>query len=167
MLSPSSEAIGLEKANELIEENKLHQALLQTSFRKDRSKKSRSRSRNGLRSGVETPSRFAGPEPHLPVNGVSPRHRVEFDLDDSEQGTAHSGPSFLGQHGARDDLYSPKRASGKSRIPKDRDLDEVKTPTMANLRHRHRSRSRDTGHRTFAVWGHDESSDSAASDSDA
>ncbi|KAF9006775.1 ATP-NAD kinase [Hymenopellis radicata] len=167
MLSPSAEAIGLEKANELIEENKLHEALLQTSFKKDRPKKSRSRSRNGLRSGVETPSRFAGPEPHLPVIGVSPRHRVEFDLDDSEQGSAHPGPSPLGQHGARDDLYSPKRASGKSRIPKDRDLDEVKTPTMANLRHRHRSRSRDTGHRTFAVWGHDESSDSAASDSDA
>ena len=103
----------------------------------------------------------------MAARGPSPRHRVEFDLDD---GRGEPGESN-GHRGERDDLYSPKKASGKSRIPNDRDVDleSVKTPTAATQRRRRgksRSRSRDPSRRTFAVWGHDES-DSAASDSDA
>jgi NAD+ kinase len=70
-------------------------------------------------------------------------------------------------------LHLPRHPSGRSRIPKDRnlDLEAVKTPTPGSFvqgRGRGHSRSRSSDQperRAFAVWGHDES-DSNASDSE-
>jgi len=110
-------------------------------------KKERSRSaKSRSRSGQRTSRR---PQPH-----------VEFDLDSTDQ------------EGVRDHLNvnAPHRAG---KIPKDTDLDTVKTPTVASLpygthgrrRGHSRTRSAENGPRAFAVWGQDES-DSNASDSD-
>jgi NAD+ kinase len=137
--------------------------------------KSRSRSRPpGLRSsGVDSPGRFMSPAPHPP--NVSPRH-VGFHLP-SRESSASSSPdsllSYAAQQGTRDDLHLPRHSSGRSQIPKDRDLDleTVKTPTPGSLVHgraRGHSRSRSSDQhepRAFAVWGHDES-DSNTSDSE-
>ncbi|EJD03164.1 ATP-NAD kinase [Fomitiporia mediterranea MF3/22] len=126
-----------------------------------------------IRSGIQTPDRFAGAHPHPPR--VSPRH-VSFGDEITE--SASSGTS--GEKGDRDHIHSPQLlSSGRSRIPRDRDLEaeSAKTPTMSNweLRARdddqphrvHRSRSREPSSvgRAFAVWGQDES-DSNTSDSD-
>lgn len=133
--------------------------------------KSRSRSRPRVPySGVDSPSRYAVPPPH-----ASPRH-VGFDIpstDSSASSSPDSLVSYAAQQGTRDELHLPRHLSGKSRIPKDRDLDTetAKTPTPGTLVHRRargqsRSRSVDVPeHRAFAVWGHDES-DSNASDSE-
>ena len=135
--------------------------------------KSRSLSRSRARvpySGVDSPSRYAVPPPH-----ASPRH-VGFDIpstDSSASSSPDSLVSYAAQQGTRDELHLPRHLSGKSRIPKDRDLDAetAKTPTPGSLVHRRvrgqsRSRSVDVPeHRAFAVWGHDES-DSNASDSE-
>ncbi|KAF9484485.1 ATP-NAD kinase [Pholiota conissans] len=138
--------------------------------------KSRSRSHSRPRpshSGVDSPSRYAVPPPH-PRN-VSPRH-VGFDLN-SAQSSASSSPdslvSYAAQQGIRDELHVPRHLSGRSRIPKDRDVDleAVKTPTPGTLVHRRsrgHSRSRSVEQperRAFAVWGHDET-DSNNSDSE-
>ncbi|KAF8070298.1 hypothetical protein FPV67DRAFT_1486864 [Lyophyllum atratum] len=167
-LTPQEERLGQEKAKEVLLENALHKAVTTAAMKKDRMRKSksRSRSRSGRKSGVDSPSRFAGPQPHL-----HPR-RVDFRLKSSHDVSDEMHPE---QQGARDDIHSPKPLSGKSRIPKDRDIDvdNVKTPTASTLtygrvRH-HPSRSRSADHhgrRAFAVWGHDES-DSNASDSSA
>ncbi|KAK0213006.1 hypothetical protein DFS33DRAFT_1285844 [Desarmillaria ectypa] len=175
-LRSDTETIGQEKAQETIAEDQLHKALARPAAsvlqkeHKRRKSRSRSRSRLGYHSGVQTPGRYAGPEPHPPV--ISPL-RVEFSIHDpaSPSDSTDSGPSDSGHRGARDDIHSSRKSSGKSRIPKDRDLDTeaVQTPTVGNLPHNHRhsrSRSRDaSGHRAFAVWGQDES-DSTTSDSD-
>lgn len=106
---------------------------------------------------------------------ASPRH-VGFDIpsaDSSASSSPSSLVSYAAQQGTRDELHLPRHLSGKSRIPKDRDLDAetAKTPTPGTLVHRRvrgqsRSRSVDVPeHRAFAVWGHDES-DSNASDSE-
>ncbi|EGN99519.1 hypothetical protein SERLA73DRAFT_106099 [Serpula lacrymans var. lacrymans S7.3] len=144
-----------------------------------RSAKSRSRSRSsGLRSGVDTPGRFAGPTHHPPP--ISAR-RVEFVSQIPSPTSSHSSNDSLStmdlaQRGTRDDIHSRDQYfSAKSRIPKDRDFDAetIQTPTMPHLsgdrRGHHRVNSKDYEHhqhRAFAVWGHDES-DSNASDSDA
>ncbi|KAK0225725.1 ATP-NAD kinase-like domain-containing protein [Armillaria fumosa] len=172
-----SETIGHEKARETVVQDLLHKALarpaasaLQKEHKRQKSRshsRSRARSRSGYQSGVQTPGRYAGPESHPPV--ISPR-RVEFSVHDSEsyQDSTDSDP---GHRGTRDDIHSSRRSSGKSRIPKDRDLDTevVQTPTAGTSPYSHghsRSRSRDaSGHRAFAVWGQDES-DSTTSDSD-
>lgn len=140
--------------------------------RKMRSK-SRSRSRASVsrpyHSGVDSPSRFASPQPHLT------RH-VGFELPKSSSADSSplSNPGLLAaQQGFRDELLST-RQSGKSGIPKDRgaDTEAAKTPTNASLaygRGRGHSRTRSAEHharRAFAVWGHDDS-DSNASESDA
>lgn len=147
--------------------------------------KSRSRSRTRFRSsshsGVDTPGRFAGPTPHPPR--VSPRH-VEFAELTPLSPSASSDslePAHPAQQGARDDINTQRsgHSSGKSRIPRDRDVDaesiNMKTPTVADAMHggrrgHHRAHSseRELHHqpRAFAVWGQDES-DSNASDSDA
>ncbi|TFK54034.1 ATP-NAD kinase [Heliocybe sulcata] len=114
-----------------------------------------SSSRSGVHSGVETPDRFGGPVPHPPP--ISSRH-VQF----SES------------VGARDHIHSPTEImGGKSRIPRDREVEDVKTPTVAEMRRgaghghqgrRQRSRSREAGHRAFAVWGQDDDTSSNASD---
>ncbi|KAJ7668388.1 ATP-NAD kinase-like domain-containing protein [Mycena polygramma] len=142
------EALGREKAQENIADDRLHK-LAASALRKERSRSTKSRSRSRTRTtGRRTSS------PH-----------VEFDL---------AGDSGVGddQDGTRDHINAPRSMSGKSRIPKDRDFDadSVKTPTVANAaygrgRGHSRTRSAENGHRAFAVWGHDES-DSNASDSD-
>ena len=133
---------------------------------------------SGLKSGIDTPDRFAaGQHPHPPR--VSPRH-VQFlssSASSSSSSVAASADEYLrGDRGERDDIHSPRSAhhSTRVRIPRDRDLDtdNVKTPTPVEQGGhrmpfaRSRSRSREPPRRAFAVWGHDES-DSAASDSDA
>ncbi|KAF5389445.1 hypothetical protein D9757_004378 [Collybiopsis confluens] len=163
--SARDEAIGAEKAAELAANEQLHKALSLAGLQTRRhSSRSRSSSPSGLRSGIDSPSRFAGPQPHLSV--ISPRH-VEF--------APVSPDDPVGRNGARDELFAHRKASGKSRIPKDRE--DLKTPTATNLvyprsRSRGRAHTRTTstdnighGHRAFAVWGQDES-DSNASDSD-
>ena len=134
--------------------------------------KSKSRSRSRLRafpSGFDSPDRFASPLPRPPV--VSPRH-VEFNIPSSpstDSSPPLSSPSDEARNGTRDDIRSPPLPSGKSRIPKDRDLDlePVKTPIpTGHARARGHSRGPEQHeHRAFAVWGHDES-DSNASDSE-
>ncbi|KAK0437495.1 ATP-NAD kinase-like domain-containing protein [Armillaria borealis] len=172
-----SETIGHEKARETVVQDLLHKALagpaasaLQKEHKRQKSRshsRSRARSRSGYQSGVQTPGRYAGPEPHPPV--ISPR-RVEFSVHDSAS-YPDSADSDSGHRGTRDDIHSSRRSSGKSRIPKDRDLDTevVQTPTAGNSpysRGHSRSRSRDaSGPRAFAVWGQDES-DSTTSDSE-
>ncbi|KAL1942765.1 hypothetical protein VTO73DRAFT_5005 [Trametes versicolor] len=133
---------------------------------------------SGLKSGVDTPDRFAGPHPHPPR--VSPRH-VQFAAAPSTSSSSSSiaaQADVRGERGDRDDIRGPRSAhlSTRVRIPHDRDLDgeSMKTPTPVDPPQRHpfaprsRSRSRDAApqRRAFAVWGQDES-DSAASDSDA
>ena len=137
---------------------------------------------SGLKSGVDTPDRFAGPHPHPPR--VSLRH-VQFSTHTSSASSS-SSPSEdtfsdahyrRGHRGDRDDIHSPRAAhhSNRVRIPRDRDLEveSLRTPTSTERPNgvhsrstRSRSRSREPGRRAFAVRGHDES-DSAASDSDA
>ncbi|KAG1812630.1 ATP-NAD kinase-like domain-containing protein [Suillus subaureus] len=142
-----------------------------------RSAKSRSRSRPGLHSGVDTPGRFAGPT-HRPPHIVS--HHIDHQLRTPSPVLSNSSDDSLSnmdvaQRGARDDIHSREQySSGRSRIPKDREFDDnLQTPTMADTpsrRRNHRrvdSRDYDQHHpRAFAVWGNDES-DSNASDSDA
>lgn len=116
-------------------------------------------------SGIESPDRFGAPAPH--PHKSSPRGR-----DGSTQATAFSIPSQrdeyrqIGEHGDRDNIHGPRHAhtGGRSRIPRDRDLDAeiVRTPRPFEVR----AQSRDGPRRAFAVWGHDESSDSNASDSE-
>lgn len=132
-----------------------------------RTSKSRSRSRlRTFASGFDSPGRFANPLSHPPI--ISPRH-VGFNIPSSP--STDSSPSRSSRsneaYGARDDIRSPQPPSGKSRIPKDRELDlePAKTPIpVAHGRVRGHSRaSEHHEHRAFAVWGHDES-DSNASD---
>ncbi|KAJ7497121.1 ATP-NAD kinase-like domain-containing protein [Mycena latifolia] len=153
------EALGREKAQELIADDRLHK-LAASALKKERSRSAKSRSRSR-----SSGTRAAG------HRQSSPRH-VEFDLGRSSSVDSTDSGVVANQDGTRDHINAPRSMSGKSRIPKDRDLeaDTVKTPTVANLVHgrgrgHSRSRSAENGHRAFAVWGHDES-DSNASDSD-
>ncbi|KAH9929629.1 ATP-NAD kinase [Epithele typhae] len=132
---------------------------------------------SGLKSGIDSPDRFAGSHPHPPR--ISPRH-VQFVASSASSSSSsidqQSQSTVNGERGERDDIRGPRSAhfSSKVRIPRDRDVEgeSLKTPTpvdpsrMPFSRSRSRSRSRDPPRRAFAVWGHDES-DSAASDSDA
>ncbi|KAL1748626.1 ATP-NAD kinase-like domain-containing protein [Schizophyllum fasciatum] len=114
-------------------------------------------------SGVSTPSRYATGSPPHPAP-LPPR-----DYGEHPEGRAAE------RDGIRDDIHVRRTMSGKSRIPRERDLDDMRTPTMASALHgrmrgRTRSRSREreaaSGRRAFAVWGHDESDSSNTSDSD-
>jgi NAD+ kinase len=146
--------------------------------RYSRSSRSRSRSKTGLRSGVDTPGRFAGPTrspPHLldhhsATVSESSSPTISDSSDDSLSNMDRA------QRGARDDLHSAQQYfSGRSRIPRDRDLDDnLHTPTIPDhvsdrrSRSRPRASSREDDHqhrRAFAVWGNDET-DSGTSDSD-
>jgi NAD+ kinase len=142
-----------------------------------RSAKSRSRSRSGMHSGVDTPGRFAGPA-HRPPHINS--HHIDHRLRTPSPALSNSSDDSLSnmdvaQRGARDDIHSREQlASGRNRIPRDREFDDnLQTPTMADTppgrRNHHRVDLRDYDQhhpRAFAVWGNDES-DSNASDSDA
>lgn len=145
-------------------------------------RKHRSRSRSGVHSGVETPDRFGGPHPHPPK--LSPRH-VQWANNAASESSSTSPTTVpterdtivRGEHGARDDIHSPRDHYGtRSRIPRDRNIetDTLRTPTASEAPKRRKSRERapqvtldgdNHPRRAFAVWGHDES-DSAASDSD-
>ncbi|TDL26042.1 ATP-NAD kinase [Rickenella mellea] len=134
--------------------------------------------RSRSRGGIDSPGRFAGPHPHPPQ--VSPRH-VSFKraMAVAEHVSASSSTDSLPMHeaqkGDRDHIHSPQLLSGgRSRIPRDRDVDaeSMKTPTPTDATHgsTRRPHSHSAMHdgstrRAFAVWGHDES-DSNASDSD-
>ena len=190
------EALGMQKAKELVESQGSHSTEIAANTPREgkahmhsvnSNSKSRSHSRtrqSGNHSGVDTPGRFADSVPHPPA--VSPRH-VEFSNliplspSTSSDSLAHVHPA---QQGARDDINNinyPRsgHSSSKSRIPRDRDIDadsmNLKTPTMVetiNSRKGHnRGHAPEEDHhyhrRAFAVWGHDESSDSNASDGDA
>lgn len=144
-----------------------------------RSAKSRSRSKSGLHSGVDTPGRFAGPThspPHLQDHYNSaftseiPSPTISDASDDSLTNMDHA------QRGARDDLHSAQQYfSGRSRIPRDRDFDDnLQTPTIPDSVSDRRSHPHPRvsvredahqNHHAFAVWGNDET-DSGTSDSD-
>lgn len=144
-----------------------------------RSARSRSRSTSGLRSGVDTPGRFAGPT-HSPPRLPDHYHPAFTSEIPSPTISDSSDDSLLSmdraQRGARDDLHSAQQYfSGRSRIPRDRDFDDnLQTPTIPDRvcdrrSHPHpRTSSREGDHqnrRAFAVWGNDET-DSGTSDSD-
>jgi len=84
-------------------------------------------------SGINSPSRYAGPIPH--PRPISPRH-VSFD--GPTVSTPRSSPEnhderrMEGEIGDRDDIHSPRTAkeSSKSKIPRNRDVDtdNVRTP---------------------------------------
>lgn len=186
------EALGMQKAKELVESrgshpaaNALHDGNAHMHSVKSNSKsRSRSRTRqSGNHSGVDTPGRFADSVPHPPA--VSPRHVELSNLTPLSPSTSSDSlaPTHPAQHGARDDINNINSSRGghssKSRIPRDRDIDaesmNLKTPTIGETMHSRKGHNR--GHapeedqhyhrRAFAVWGHDESSDSNASDNDA
>ncbi len=132
------------------------------------------RHRSRSRGGIETPDRFAGAHPHPPM--ISPRH-VNFDLEgktDLSLSRASSTDSVGGlvheaAKGDRDHIHSPQLLSGgRSRIPRDRDVDadSMKTPTFQDGQSAGAMRRGHSSRRAFACWGQDES-DSNASDSDA
>ncbi|KAH9485278.1 ATP-NADH kinase YEF1 [Psilocybe cubensis] len=137
-----------------------------------RKSKSRSRSRPPPpHSGVASPSRFAN---SVPYSSSIPTRHVGFDLSSPHSSTPSSPESSQNtQQGSRDNFHGSHQLSGRSKIPKDRELDleAVKTPTASSLvygRGRGHSRTRSIDHpepRAFAVWGHDES-DSNASDNE-
>ena len=141
---------------------------------KSRSKsRSRSRSKSGLRSGVDTPGRFAGPTHSAPHLLDQRRSEIPSPtISDSDDSLSNMDRA---QRGARDDLHSAQQYfSGRSRIPRDRDDDDPHTPTIPDhvpdrrSHHHPRASSREVDHqhrRAFAVWGNDET-DSGTSDSD-
>ena len=155
--------IGKEKARELLHPTARDAAIALT---KGTSASFRPRSISRTRSGIETPDRFACPQPHPPA--ISPRH-VQWAEDKLSSSDL---PAHAAQNGDRDHIHSPELLTGgKSRIPRDRDVDaeSMKTPTVADgLRRHNRMSSREydgSQRRAFAVWGQDES-DSNTSDSD-
>lgn len=114
-------------------------------------------------SGVASPNRYATMPPHSPA--ASLRH-VGFNVPSSPSSSAGSVVSDAAHQGTRDNLRSPRVASGKNRIPMNHefDPDHTKTPTAGTHHHHHRGRSFPQPEpRAFAVRGKDES-DSTASD---
>jgi NAD+ kinase len=124
-------------------------------------------------SGVNSPGRYAGSKYHPPSGRlVASLTSGDSSSSDSSSSSVVSTPTDLARYGARDDIHSPISAhsSGRSQIPKDRDLDEERisrTPTNADsTRKGNRSGSSSDHHpRAFAVWGLDESDSAASSDS--
>lgn len=164
ILTSQEEIFRQEKAYDRVMESALNKAASASVLRGDRRHKSKSRSRSrssGLRSGVDSPSRFADPQPHPPI--ISHR-RVEFALE------THTPPDISGF----ERIDSTRRPGGRDitgKAPSERvwvsterhaDAEIVKTPTASTVAHgktrQTRSRSVDYyGRRAFAVWGHDES----------
>ncbi|KAH9945700.1 ATP-NAD kinase-like domain-containing protein [Amylocystis lapponica] len=181
--SMHEEALGREKVAEEMGRTRQEQAQAENAARLLsqgnpflQKSRSRSRTRTGLQSGLETPDRFAGPHPHPPK--ISPRH-VQFMSPQSSS----SSLSSVVDRSIRQEALSPRASPSRSRTPRTRETEaeSVKTPTPSEgawRRRVSRSRSRERPHahphahdgpahsrRAFAVWGQDES-DSATSDSD-
>lgn len=163
VLTTQEETLGQEKACDVVMENVLHRGVAASMFMGDHRRKSKSRSRSrssGLRSGVDSPSRFADPQPQPPP--ILPSRHVEFALETRT-------PSDISES---EHLDFARRASGRGifdlrRAPSGREgaVDTAKTPTTSTTAYgrtrlggQPRSRSVDYhGRRAFAVWGHDES----------
>jgi NAD+ kinase len=146
-----------------------------------RTARSRSRQRapstddsgSDVHSGVSSPGRYAGSKRHPP--DTFPEHHLPPSLIRSDSSSTDSLewiPTDLARYGARDDIHSPISAlsSGRSQIPKDRDLDEEsvsRTPTFADSTRKANRRGSTSDHhpRAFAVWGLDESDSATSSDS--
>lgn len=140
---------------------------------------SRSRSRSGLRSGLETPDRFAGPHPHPPR--LSPRH-VQF-INVSNNSSSSSINEIGGRESVTPQMEREHTVAASLRKSLAEGREEVlKTPTVPagsvqfngdvepdeeERRGRESEGVEESPYirRAFAVWGQDES-DSAASDSD-
>jgi len=115
--------------------------------------KSRSRSRSSVRSGVDTPGRYAGPQPHPP-------RIFQYLIDTPDD----SGSGTEGHQDLKDSRTAMSTGKGLT------DVELVKTPTLADTWHGrrgavHARANEHHPHRAFAVWGQDES-DSNPSDSD-
>jgi NAD+ kinase len=141
-------------------------------FARKRRAKSRSKSRQRSTSatshfsGVDSPSRYASPQPH------STKH-VDFNYPSSNDSSPTHAVAGAGQADARDEVQQQKSPSLKSKIPRDREIG-VETPRTATQpfnaghgrgRGQSVTRGQDGTRRAFAVYGQDES-DSNASDSD-
>ena len=162
ILTSQEEIIGQEKAYDMILESS-HKVPAAPVLRGDRRHKSKSRSRSrssGLRSGIASPGRFAGPQHHPSI--PTPRHvefalgtNTPFEISESESvDTARRPGGRLS--------FDPRKA--RERLLKERgeDVEVARTPTAFSMAHGRargqRSRSVDYhGRRAFAVWGHDES----------
>ena len=162
------------RARDRVQAEELAKALKNTSLYqgklRTKPRSARSRSRSGVRSGIETPDRFTGSHPHPPK--VSTRH-VQF-IGAGSSAQSNPVPMQRDQTITRDTVLSPRGES-------------MRTPTLqeghripTHNHHTRGGRSRERGERglpvdvnqlygrrAFAVWGQDESeSESAASDSD-
>ncbi|KAJ7209550.1 NAD+ kinase [Mycena pura] len=133
------EALGREKAQELVEEERLHR-LAASALKKERSRSAKSRSRSAQRRRARRPS-----SPH-----------VDFDLDSTEQDSIKASRLSAGKS------KIPKERDFDVETVK---TPTVANLVHGRGRGHSRSRSVENGHRVFAVWGHDES-DSNASDDD-
>ena len=175
-LTVQEQLIGREKTYDNMMGGTFQKAVTTSAVKAERRRKSRSRSRSSVRSGVETPNRFAGPQPHIPPR--SPRH-VEFvPLPHVLPGSELARSEHQGEKG--DSYFSrlggARRRHGRNGNVEGENADTPKPSTLthsslAHARPRgpsHRSRSMDhpSGRRAFAVWGNDET-DSNASDSSA
>jgi len=132
-------------------------------------RKSESRSRSRLRtfaSGFDSPSRFSNALTRTPT--IASRH-VGFNIPSSpspDSSPPQSSQSDEARYGARDDIRHPEPPSGRSRIPKDHELNLEPIPAAYGRPRGHSRGPEHHEHRAFAVWGHDES-DSNASDCEA
>ena len=143
--------------------------------------RAQARSKSGIRSGVDSPDRFAGPHPH--PRRLSPRH-VEFASPagmsaSSSTASLDWAPGVHGGHGGGGEgagVGGVSGMSGISHVLSRGARDEMRTPTASeHAAGKRKARSRSRGRyveeappvqpRAFAVWGQDES-DSNASDSD-
>jgi len=158
VLTAQEEKLGQEKACDIVMESVFHRGIATSVFEGDRRRKSKSRSRSrssGPRSGVDSPSRFAGPQPHPPPI-LSSRH-VEFALEPRTPSESEH-LDFARRPGGRDIFDTRRASSGREAA-----VEIVKTPTASAVAcgrtgGQPRSRSVDYhGRRAFAVWGHDES----------
>ncbi|KZV82144.1 ATP-NAD kinase [Exidia glandulosa HHB12029] len=114
--------------------------------------------------GTDSPDRFHQRVPAPPRMSARHAHFEEAAVH------ADAARAAAGEKGDRDDIHSPRAVhqSGRSRIPRDRDVDaeSMRTPRAFDpspIRNRHDPQQ--SSRRAFAVWGNDES-DSNASDTE-
>jgi len=176
ILTAEEQLIGREKTCDNIMEGAFHKAVTTPVVKAERRRKSRSRSRSSVRSGVETPNRFAGPQPHIPPR--PPRH---VGFVPSPHVPSSSEVARSEHQGEKGESYFSRLGGVKRRLGRHGNVDgeNVETPKPSTMTHsslaharprlaspRSRSVEHPYGRRAFAVWGNDES-DSNASDSSA